>query len=176
MSHADELYNNGLYLVGDSAYALRGFMMCPYDNATKGSVEDSFNFFQSSQRITIECCFGEVYRRWGVFWRPLQGNLDQHQYTIEACFRLHNPIVNYRESQKANGTATAEEIDDSELQHHFNSFSMENPFENLGIVTDSSRPPGRPRVDEKFERERGAALRDVLAHRINLTGISRPVG
>ena len=151
-------------------------MMCPYDHATKGSLEDNFNFFQSSQRISIECCFGEIYRRWGVFWRPLQGNLEQHQFTIEAAFRLHNHIVNYREQQKENESTDNDEVDDSELQHHFDAYRMENPSVNLGIVTDSSRAPGRPSDNEKFERERGVALRDVLAHRISLSGISRPVG
>ena len=71
---ADELHEKGLYLVGDSAYSLRSFLLCPYDNAASGSIEDNFNFYLSSQRIYVECAFGEVDRRFGIFgalWKDL---------------------------------------------------------------------------------------------------------
>lgn len=65
------LREKGLYLVGDSAYALRSFLLTPFDNAKQGSSEDSFNFFLSSKRIYVECAFGEIDRMWGIFWKPL---------------------------------------------------------------------------------------------------------
>ena len=68
---AAELMHKGLYLVGDSAYAIRLYLLVPYDNARPGSKEDSFNFFLSSKRIYVECAFGEIDRRWGIFWKPL---------------------------------------------------------------------------------------------------------
>ena len=176
MSLADNLYESGLYIVGDSAYALRGFMICPYDNAKAGSVEDNFNFFQSSQRIHIECTFGEIYRRFGVFWRPLAGSLKDHRYTIEACFRLHNLVVEYREELKMKGVDVNDDLDDRELEYSLETYGLENPFENLGVVLgDSTRPAGRPAMDEVYERERGVALRDIMAHRIRMAGITRPV-
>ena len=48
MSIANELYDNGMYIMGDSAYALRGYVIYPYDKAKKRSIEDNFSFFQSS--------------------------------------------------------------------------------------------------------------------------------
>ena len=54
----------GLYFMGDSAYALRPYLMTPYDNATPNSKEDAYNYFLSRNRIYIECVFGEVARRW----------------------------------------------------------------------------------------------------------------
>ena len=50
-------------------------------------------------RIYVECAFGEIDRRWGILWKPLQGSLDSHKYTIDSCLRLHNFIVNYREQE-----------------------------------------------------------------------------
>lgn len=175
MSLADTLYEKGLYLVGDSAYALRGFMICPYDNAKHGSTEDNFNFYQSSQRIHIECTFGEIYRRFGVFWRPLGGGLKEHRYTIEACLRLHNFIVDYREELKLKGSEVNDDLDSDELEYSLQTFQLEQPFENMGVVLgDNMRPSGRPAADEVFERDRGVALRDIMAHRIKMAGIARP--
>ena len=59
----DILSEMGCYLVGDSAYALSPYLLCPYDNTQVDSAEDTFNYFLSSSRIYVECCFGEVDRR-----------------------------------------------------------------------------------------------------------------
>ena len=48
-------------------------------------------------RIYVECTFGEVDRRWGILWRPLEGKLANHRYTIDSCLRLHNFIIDFRE-------------------------------------------------------------------------------
>lgn len=176
MDKADYLYERGMYLVGDSAYALRGFILCPYDNTKAGSQEDNYNFFQSSQRIHIECTFGEIISRFGIFWRPLEGSLSQHKYTIEACFRIHNLIVNDREEMKNRGEQVNIDglIEEEELAHHYNAFIENNPFQDTEIVGDNARLAGRPRADEVTERDRGVALRNILAHRITLAGIARP--
>ena len=98
--HAEELCDLGLFLVGDSAYALRNYLLIPYDNTVANLKEDNFNFFLSSCRLYVECCFGEVDRRWGILWRPLMGKLKNHKETIDACLRLHNFIVEYREEKR----------------------------------------------------------------------------
>ena len=69
--HAEELKGKGIFLIGDSAYSLRSYLLTPYDNPGSGTAKDNFNFFQSSCRIYVECCFGEIDRRWGILWRPL---------------------------------------------------------------------------------------------------------
>ena len=68
--HAAELSEKGLFLVGDSAYSLRPYLLTPFDNPGARTPQDNFNFFLSSCRIYVECCFGEVDRRWGILWRP----------------------------------------------------------------------------------------------------------
>ena len=85
-----------LYLIGDSAYSLRPFLLCPYDKAKSGTAEDVFNFMLSSNRIFVECAFGEIDARFGIFWKPLHFRLVRHQFIIDACLRLHNFIVDYR--------------------------------------------------------------------------------
>ena len=45
----------------------------------------------------------------------------------------------------------------------------------MGVVLgDNMRPSGRPAADEVFERDRGVALRGIMAHRIKMAGIARP--
>lgn len=91
------LCEKGYYFIGDSAYALKSFLLTPYDNAYHGSLEDNYNYFHSSARISVECAFGEVDLRWGIFWKPLKYTLKTNCKIIDACLRLHNFIVDHRE-------------------------------------------------------------------------------
>ena len=77
-----ELESEGVYLVGDSAYALRNYLMIPYNNTAPGTAEDTFNFYQSSCRIWVECAFGEIDRRWGIFLKRLEGHLRNHKCSV----------------------------------------------------------------------------------------------
>ena len=81
------LVNHGLYIVGDSAYAIRSFLLVPFDNARPSSDEDSFNYHHSTCRIWVECAFGEIDMRWGIFWRPLQFSLQNNLQVIDAGLR-----------------------------------------------------------------------------------------
>jgi len=90
----------GFYFVGDSAYSLKSFLLTPYDNVMHGSHEDNYNFFHSSSRITVECAFGEVDLRWGIFWKPLRFSLVHNCRVIDAAMRLHNFIVDFRENTR----------------------------------------------------------------------------
>lgn len=70
--------------------------------------DDAFNFEQSSLRINIECVFGELIRRWGILWRPLEMSFGHRSAVIGCCIRLHNYCLNARlefddELKKSNG-------------------------------------------------------------------------
>ena len=75
---AAELAKNGWFIIGDSAYSIRSFLLTPFENVKHGTAEDNFNFFHSSSRIIVECAFGEIHSRWGIFQRPLQSKLDHN--------------------------------------------------------------------------------------------------
>ena len=51
---------------------------------------DDYDYFQSSNRMPIECAFGIIYQRWGVLWRPLRYRFDRRAPLVGACIRLHN--------------------------------------------------------------------------------------
>jgi hypothetical protein len=98
------LKEKGFYFIGDSAYSLKSFILTPFDGVRHGTAEDNYNFFQSSQRICVECAFGEIDLRWGILWRPLQFSMKHNTQVIDACMRLHNFIVDFREEHEPSST------------------------------------------------------------------------
>lgn len=58
---------------------------------------------------------------------------------------LHNLIIDHREEMKVQGLHVDDKMDTTGLLHHFDSFMLDNPCEDLGIIHDNSRPPGRLR-------------------------------
>ena len=131
---AKELNRKGLYIIGDSAYALRSYLMTPYDNVKPNTKEDHYNYFHSSSRIYVECAFGEIDRRWGILWKPLEGSLYCHQYTIDSCLRLHNHIVDYRMEMKKNNVTIQKENDELDVEGRH--FYIHNPFKTPGVVSE----------------------------------------
>ena len=85
-----------LYIIGDSAHALRPFLLTPYDSASPKSKEDVFNFMLSSNRIFIECCFEEINARCALLWKPLVFDLKRDKFIIDACMRLYIFLCDYR--------------------------------------------------------------------------------
>ena len=55
-----QLQEQGLFLVGDSAYPLLSYLMIPFPDAQSSTIEDAFNFWLSNSRIQIECAFGKL--------------------------------------------------------------------------------------------------------------------
>lgn len=181
---ADFYYGKGLYIVGDSAYSLRSYLLTPYDNAEPGSKEDNFNFFLSSSRIYVECTFGEVDRRWGIFWRPLEGSLRNHQYTIDSALRLHNFSVDYMEELAAlsgpniSNSNENDRLEREELNLASDDFISDNPFTLIGpIIAEGDvelRRAGRPTNLEAIQRDKGKEIRDKNCLELSNAGYARP--
>ena len=152
----DKLYRNGFFILGDSAYAIESFILPPYDNAKSKSPEDAFNFFHSSARITVECTFGELDRRWGIFWKPICYSLDNTCLIIEGAMHLHNFLVNER--LKSNCRVSEDRVD-SDLFHNER---VDCGITSNPILNDPIRPAGRPSSDEIECRRLGIELRDYL--------------
>ena len=47
------LSRRGFYFIGDSAYALKSFILTPYDNVLHGTLEDSYNFSSHHQESLL---------------------------------------------------------------------------------------------------------------------------
>ena len=171
---AEELQKEGLYIAGDSAYALAVFLLTPYDNAAPKSIEDAFNFFHSSCRIFIECSFGELVMRWGIFWRRLAFKASKVGGVIQAAMLLHNFIVEERE------------LSDRETDcNFFENFNYDESNRNRNahgevpdaIVTDNDEPKPKGRQDKRLEdlKKLGSKLRNTLATNLAAKNYVRPL-
>jgi hypothetical protein len=176
---ADDLQEKGLYLAGDSAYALMVFLLTPHDDAGPKSMQDAFNFYHSSSRIFIECSFGELVMRWGIFWRRLNFGARKVGAIIQAAMLLHNFILNEREID-ATGEIDAKidssyfqnfAFDESELSRQAHSDPPE------ALVTDNDEPKPRGRLDKRKEELKvlGVKLRETLTINLAAKGYVRPL-
>ena len=141
------MYRYGYYLLGDSAYAVESFIIPPYDLAKPKTPNDDFNFFHSSARITVECAFGEIDLRWGLFWRRLNFSLKHSFVIIEGAMRIHNFLVDFRNDN-------IEELR-PELTHSCRQFySSSSGVDAIpGVVVNDNRIPcGRISYEERRRR------------------------
>jgi hypothetical protein len=76
--------------------------MSPEERKSEMLKRDGYNFWQSSLRIAIECGFGMLIRRFGIFWRTMTSTLEHTQLIILACMSLHNVCIDAREADDAN--------------------------------------------------------------------------
>ena len=71
------IVNGGLpqpfFVNGDAAFSASNSVITPSGKAQ----HDDFDFHQSSNRMPIECAFGILVRRWGIFWRKLSMRFDR---------------------------------------------------------------------------------------------------
>jgi hypothetical protein len=180
------LKEKGYYFIGDSAYALRQFLITPYDNTFHGTPEDTFNFFHSSSRIVVECAFGEIDLRWGILWRRLQFSLKMNCKVIDACMRLHNFIVDFREENLSQSNSRDSlEIDRSVFSDEMRRFLSINLNEEVVGVHGGEKEirrneefdpsqGGRPRKADKDCEKVGSMWRDKIRDEIKRQHLVRP--
>ena len=163
----DYLYEHGLYILGDSAYSLESFLLCLYLQPMYKSAEDTFNFYHSSARITVECAFGEIDLRWGIFWKRLMYSLEHTAIIIEGAMCLHNFLVDYRDDMK-------HERDLYIDRNIFNEQLMDTYADTLQVGNDDYRPPGRITDDTRTLRQKGLILRNSLCRTLADHDMQRP--
>ena len=167
-SMRDKLFNLGYFILGDSAYAIESFILPPYDNARSKSEEDAYNFYQSSARITVECAFGEIDRRWGIFWSAIMYSLENTCIICEGAMHLHNFLVDYRNSLADPLTEVQKE---KEIFHYD---QIDNGIVSYAVTNDNTRPRGRPSYEEVECRQKGLLLRDHLRSAFADNNMHRP--
>lgn len=151
------------YLLGDNAFTCTRSMITPGSN-------DDFNYEQSRLRINIECAFGELVRRWGILWRPLEMAFDKRTAVIGACCRLHNFCVDRRLELEAD-LAAADGSVDVEIQP--GEFRRPPSFDKDGRPVDfleTSCEPDYPRSRDKADTSK----REELEQAVINSGLRRP--
>lgn len=175
------MVEKGYFFIGDSAYSLKSFLLTPYDNALHDTPEDNYNFFHSSSQISVECCFGEIDLRFGIFWKPLKFSLDMNCNIIDACMRMHNFIVKNRNREEGIGM---DPVDKDVFNDDARRFFAVHPDDNEGVYggeEDARRDEngnvqrgGRPQRYEVSSTETGKMWRDRHRNEIAILGLERP--
>eukprot|EP00762_Andalucia_godoyi_P008140 ANDGO_07439.mRNA.1 hypothetical protein len=94
-AHRNEMVANGFYLLADSGYPCRGYLMCPFDiDELKGPNVDSrikYNDFISSRRCLVERVIGELKERFRILsQRSDVRDLQLFRGVICASIVIHN--------------------------------------------------------------------------------------
>ena len=109
----------------------------------------------SSARITVECAFGEIDLRWGIFWKRLNYSLKNAAVIIEGAMRLHNFLVDYRERNNCLEDLTYDNMIFNEDILNTNSLPVQTGNE-LGCHR------GNISNEERSNRVEGMLIRDNL--------------
>ncbi len=173
------LVDKGYHFIGDSAYALKSFLLTPYDNALHGTAEDNYNFFHSSSRISVECAFGEIDLRWGILWKELEFSLALNCKIIDVCMRMHNFIVEYRNDTNVMDGVDREVFD--EECRRFYAVNPRIPEGTYGGEDDLRRDDngnllrgGRPTTAERNSSDWGKTWRNMIRDEISRQRLVRP--
>ena len=177
IERAKELNEKGLFIAGDSAYALAPFMITPYESRELVDdslhAKDGFNYHLSSCRIFIECAFGELIMRWGIFWRTLRFDLKKAARIIQCCMLLHNFILDnggredVRFFEDFNIT-----MDTTQVEITRQTGEVPRP-----LVSDNNEPNagGRRSQDENELRRQGQLVRHRLTVKLSSHDLGRPL-
>jgi len=162
-SLGDYLSSNGLpsgfFIAGDAAYSCSDALLTPYPGNNLPADKDAFNYFQSYYRIEIECSFGMLNRRWGIFWRPLEMSVGKATRVITCCMKLHNICIDAQDEE-----FEVDEIDFDGLP------TPAAPFD----PQDECDDPAMSLPQRTARRTEVCALRDKVCARLKDKGFQRP--
>ena len=162
------------FLNGDAAFTLSPSMIVP----STGDVSlDDFDFYQSSNRMAIECAFGILVRRWGALWRPLAMAFPRRAPFIIALMRLHNFCIDERLAHEAR-EAGLPDIDGKTSEIQPGRYKRVPKFDKDGkpvYMLDTCRwdDDGAPPRNAAAQQGEKAARRNELAQAVRDSGFVR---
>jgi hypothetical protein len=106
----------GFTLVGDNAYVQSAYMSVPFKGYVN-DVQDSYNFYQSQLRITIERSFGVLVHRWAILRGPLVVPVEKVAPLINCLCCLHNYCINRKLGSTAEARETVSPLMEKDAYH-----------------------------------------------------------
>ncbi len=139
--------------IGDEAFTNTFQLLTSWSNRGFDQYNDSysFNFWLSHSRQCMECSFGMLTQRWGIFWWPFCFAFDQWPFMVLVPMKLHNLCIDQNDKTSI---------------LHFNKEIMSN---DQWVVYDNYCHDDTPLWDQSL----GDRLRDI-ALKLEQLGILRP--
>jgi DDE superfamily endonuclease len=151
---ADDAYGNG---------CAGGRIITPYIGRNLDSTKESFNYYLSSLRITVEQVFGVIVSRWGILWSPLRCSLRRATRIVVVCAKLHNFITDAR-SQGGSDTLDFNDIPGPDMDNNVQG-------EPQVFLQDYCHVDGEV---ARRVRQGSGAVRGELVHQLHVLGLQRP--
>ncbi|XP_065366816.1 putative nuclease HARBI1 [Calliphora vicina] len=113
-----EMYSHGnsnSWLLADSAYALKPYVLVPYKSAVFGSMQHKFNLVHSSARNIVERTIGNLKSRFRSLQMCLPYSPPKVVKIVNVCCALHNICKHYNipiEDQDQLVPTTHEEVEE----------------------------------------------------------------
>jgi hypothetical protein len=169
------------YYLGDCAYPLSPVCLTPFVGTSIVKEQDTFNFYHSQLRITIERAFGILVGVFGIFHTPLTFSIATSCEVVEACVRLHNFRINQgcqNVTRKPSAGAVFREAFDR-------SQDVFDILDDVRYVTDRPHATDAAYAQYVVNQERnsgppastaeqGKQRRQVIAHALLMAGAERP--
>ncbi|XP_061071558.1 uncharacterized protein LOC133105447 [Conger conger] len=117
----------GYYVVADSAYPLRSWVMKPFEDT--GALDDGQKRFNSKiglARSVVENAFGRLRGRWRCLMKRNDCNVDVIRAMVVTCCVLHNLC-------EKNGESFTEEPDTQEMQQPADALSSGDDSEGTAV-------------------------------------------
>jgi hypothetical protein len=165
------IYSGGLgdlFMLGDNAYVCGPNMVVPGD-------DDDFNYEQSMMRMNIECAFGELIHRWGIFWRALEMKFDRRAKVIGVALTLHNFCIRERMHVGAYTERwTPHGRHPGGIQRPPRMDRDDRPVEQLAATYTNSLGRGPPKDPREIRITTDSAVRSRLEAACRAKGLKRP--
>lgn len=107
------------FLLGDNAYSLRSFLLHPWKGRpTAGTRADSFNYFLSAARCTIERAFGQLVLTFPILKNGMDvRDTESALQIIQCCCLLHNIRKRWNEVNCTTPFPTTQPLNTNEILH-----------------------------------------------------------
>ena len=80
-------------IAADDTYCVSNYILAPYSEYNLIQEQNSFNFYLSLGRITVEQAFSRLKQRFGIFWSALKCSVAQSSLVVVVACKLHTHMI-----------------------------------------------------------------------------------
>lgn len=139
-------------IAADDAYANSNYVLTPYGGHGLSLKQDSFNFYLSSCRITVEQAFGMLVSRFRNFWSLIRFSVARSTLIVVVCCKIHKYLIDIRDENyfQALDTAQENQVQGTSFVHTKNSLHLEQALKRSRVRTRENTQEREKAADRLF--------------------------